>query len=94
MALRKYDDDDVARRMAADPELAREYQQVKADLEIAVAVRKLRENLGLTRRDFAQLVGKPVLLIAQIEEGTASASMEQLIDIAGKTNHELMIKYL
>ncbi|WP_158727598.1 helix-turn-helix domain-containing protein [Levilactobacillus enshiensis] len=92
--MRKYDEDEIERRMAVDPELAREYHQVKADLEIAMAVRRLRKRLGLSRRDFAQLVGQPVLLIAQIEEGTASATMAQLVDIASQTNHELTVKFV
>lgn len=42
-----------------DPEFAKEVSQNNINFEIAVQVRNLRSNLGLSQREFAKLIDKP-----------------------------------
>jgi len=93
MTLKRVDDY-IQGRQAASPEFAQAYDQAEIDLEIAVAVRQLRTNLGLSQRVFAELVGKPQSTIARIEAGAVTASNKTLADIAQKTHKQLRIQFV
>lgn len=56
-------------------------------------VRELRENMGMSQRDFASLVGKPQSTIARIENGSMNASTKLLSEIAQATNQRLTIQF-
>ncbi|MCT3039400.1 XRE family transcriptional regulator [Leuconostoc mesenteroides] len=68
-------------------------QNQNINLEVAVKVRDLRENMGLSQREFASLIGKPQSTIARIENGSMNASTKILSEIAQATNQRLTIQF-
>lgn len=49
----------VAERSKNNSEFAQIIEQENINLEVAVKVHDLRENMGMSQREFACLVGKP-----------------------------------
>ncbi|MBT1145082.1 helix-turn-helix transcriptional regulator [Lactiplantibacillus argentoratensis] len=68
-------------------------EQENINLEVAVKVRDLRENMGMSQRAFANLIGKPQSTIARIENGSMNASTKVLSEIAQATNQRLTIQF-
>lgn len=70
----------------------RELQMDNSD--IAKLIKKLREELQLSQRQFAKLVGKPHSTIARIENGNMSPTVSLLQDIASSIGKELRITFI
>ncbi len=83
----------VAKRSKNNPEFAPIVEQENINLEVSVKVRDLRENMGLSQREFANLIGKPQSTIARIENGSMNASTKILSEIAKATNQRLTIQF-
>ena len=83
----------VAECSINNPEFAQIVEQENIKLEVAVKVRDLRENMGLSQREFASLIGKPQSTIARIENGSMNASTKILSEIAQATNQRLTIQF-
>ncbi|WP_281166141.1 helix-turn-helix domain-containing protein [Liquorilactobacillus sicerae] len=86
-------DEYVAERSKDNPGFAKLVEQENINLEVAVKVRDLRENMGMSQREFAALVGKPQSTIARIENGSMNASTKVLSEIAQATNQRLTIQF-
>ncbi|WP_010580662.1 helix-turn-helix domain-containing protein [Liquorilactobacillus vini] len=86
-------DEYVAERSKDNPDFAKLVEQENINLEVAVKVRDLRENMGMSQREFATLVGKPQSTIARIENGSMNASTKVLSEIAQATNQRLTIQF-
>ena len=71
----------------------RPVEQENINLEIAMKVHDLRENMGLSQREFANLIGKPQSTIARIENGSMNASTKTLSEIAHTTSQRLTIQF-
>lgn len=78
-------DEYVAERSKNNPDFANLVEQENINLEVAVKVRDLRENMGMSQREFASLIGKPQSTIARIENGSMNASTKVLSEIAQAT---------
>lgn len=52
-------DEYVTERSKNNPDFAKLVEQENIKLEVAVKVRDLRENMGMSQRAFASLIGKP-----------------------------------
>jgi len=83
----------VTERSTKHPAFARLVEQENINLEVAVKVRELRENLNMSQREFAKLIGKPQSTIARIENGSTNASTKILAEIAQATNQRLTIQF-
>lgn len=83
----------VAERSKNNPDFANLVEQENINLEVAVKVRNLRENMGMSQRAFASLIGKPQSTIARIENGSMNASTKVLSEIAQATNQRLTIQF-
>ena len=83
----------VAKRSKNSPEFAQIVEQENINLEVAVKVRDLRENMGLSQHEFANLIGKPQSTIALIENGSMNASTKILSEIAKATNQRLILQF-
>ena len=83
----------VAERSKKNPEFAQMVEQENINLEVAVKVRDLRANMGLSQREFANLIGKPQSTIARIENGSMNTSTKILSEIAQATNQRLTIQF-
>ena len=77
-----------------NPDFAKLVEQENINLEVAVKVRDLRENMGMSQRAFASLIGKPQSTIARIENGSMNASTRVLSEIAQATNQRLTIQFM
>ncbi|KRL02199.1 MULTISPECIES: helix-turn-helix domain-containing protein [Lactobacillaceae] len=86
-------DEYVAERSKNNPDFAKIVEQENINLEVAVKVRDLRENMGMSQREFANLIGKPQSTIARIENGSMNASTKVLSEIAQATNQRLTIQF-
>lgn len=86
-------DEYVAERSKYNPDFAKLVEQENINLEVAVKVRDLRENMGMSQREFASLIGKPQSTIARIENGSMNASTKVLSEIAQATNQRLTIQF-
>lgn len=86
-------DEYAAKCSRKDPEFAQAVQQDNINLEVAVKVRDLRDKLGLTQREFANLVHKPQSTIARIENGSMNTSTKLLSEIAQATNQKITIEF-
>ncbi|GAW99616.1 helix-turn-helix domain-containing protein [Secundilactobacillus mixtipabuli] len=86
-------DEYVAERSKNNPEFAKLVEEENINLEVAIKVRELREDMGMSQRDFASLIGKPQSTIARIENGSMNASTKLLSEIAQATNQRLTIQF-
>ncbi|MFT8900888.1 helix-turn-helix domain-containing protein [Liquorilactobacillus nagelii] len=86
-------DEYVAERSKNNPDFAKLVEQENINLEVAVKVRALRESMGMSQREFADLIGKPQSTIARIENGSMNASTKILSEIAQATNQRLTIQF-
>ncbi|MFT9412499.1 helix-turn-helix domain-containing protein [Liquorilactobacillus hordei] len=86
-------DEYVAERSKNNPDFAKIVEQENINLEVAVKVRDLRENMGMSQRAFASLIGKPQSTIARIENGSMNVSTKVLSEIAQATNQRLTIQF-
>ncbi|MDV7720259.1 helix-turn-helix domain-containing protein [Pediococcus ethanolidurans] len=86
-------DEYVAKRSKNNPDFAKLVEQENINLEVAIKVRDLRENMGMSQREFASLIGKPQSTIARIENGSMNASTKVLSEIAQATNQRLTIQF-
>ena len=86
-------DEYVAERSKNNPDFANLVEQENINLEVAVKVRDLRENIGMSQREFASLIGKPQSTIARIENGSMNASTKVLSEIAQATKQRLTIQF-
>lgn len=69
-------------------------QQGVDNPEVAVAMRALRQETGLSQHRFAKLVGKPQSTIIRIEAGTMNVSIKVLHDIATAAGKSLSVKFV
>ena len=86
-------DEYVTERSKNNPDFAKLVEQENINLEVAFKVRDLRENMGMSQRAFASLIGKPQSTIARIENGSMNASTKVLSEIAQATNQRLTIQF-
>ncbi|MCI1552985.1 MAG: helix-turn-helix transcriptional regulator [Levilactobacillus sp.] len=86
-------DEYIAQQSAKSAEFAAQANQTAINLEVAVAVRKLREEKQLTQREFGKLVGKPQSTIARIEEGQMNVSVKVLSEIAAAVNKKVILQF-
>lgn len=86
-------DDYIEKRSAKGADFAKQVEQEDINLEVAVKVRSLRGDMGLTQREFAELIHKPQSTVARIENGNMNASTKMLADIAKATHQRLTIRF-
>lgn len=73
------------------PELKKEYEQVSLNLDAAVLVKDMREDLGMTQKEFAQYVNKPQSTIGRIEAGSMNVSIGLLNEIANNAHRQVKL---
>lgn len=81
-------DDKIKEEAQKDPHFMEWFEEESNKLNIAVTMTDLREETGLTQREFAEKVGKKQSVIARIETGSMTPSFKLINEIAvalGKT---------
>ena len=86
-------DEYIAKRSRQSAGFAKAYEKENQQLQVAVEVRNLRDKLGMSQREFAELVGKPQSTIARIESGKMNVSINVLNEIADATNQRLTVRF-
>ncbi|MBG9985190.1 helix-turn-helix transcriptional regulator [Aerococcaceae bacterium DSM 111022] len=76
-----------------DAEFKAEFYKESFKLDIAKAVRELREEQNLSRQNFADKVGISKSKITCIENAQTEPKLETLYDIAEMTGKRLTISY-
>lgn len=74
--------DFIKKDIEKNPKLKEEYDQVGLNLDAAVLVKDMREDLDMTQAEFAKYVGKPQSTIGRIEAGSMNVSIGLLNEIA------------
>ena len=77
--------DDVKRELLKNPEIKREYDELKSLYEIKGQLIELRNQLGISQKELAELVGTKQSAISRLESGSYNPSIEFL----GKVAHAL-----
>ena len=86
-------DDLIAEECARSEEFAAAFAQESEKLEIAVAMVRLRDELGLSQKQLAEKSGKPQSTIARIENGTLNPSVGLLAEIAASVGKTLDVQF-
>lgn len=87
--------DDYADRLrATDSNFDRDLARQELSLKVGLAVRSLREEMGLSRVKFAKRVGHPVKAIAKIESGFEPVNLRLVRDIAMATGKIVDFKFV
>lgn len=84
----------ISRRRAKDKAFNEAFIAESERLEIALALRTLRENEGLTQRQLAEKVDKPQSTIARIENGNMNVTFKTMNDIAKAFNKVIEVKFV
>ncbi len=74
-----------------NPELKEQYEQVDLNLDASILVREMREDLGMTQKEFAKFVGKPQSTIGRIEAGSMNVSIGLINEIANAAHREVKL---
>lgn len=77
--------------IAKHPKLAKEYEQQSLNLDAAVMIRDMRDDLGMTQKEFAQYVHKPQSTIGRIEAGSMNVTVGLLSEIANAAHRQIKL---
>ena len=72
----------VKEQIKRDPRFARELEEARAQVRLAVMIVRLREKRGWTQRDLARMTGIKQPQIARIEKGGQLPTIETLWRLA------------
>lgn len=83
----------LKRRRDKDPELQRLYEEEKVNYQVALLIRKVREDLGLTQGELAKRIGTTQSVISRLEDADYEGhSLSILQRIASALNRRIVIK--
>ncbi|EEJ70955.1 helix-turn-helix domain-containing protein [Lactobacillus ultunensis] len=85
MNKKSFIDKYIDKRIKENPKLAKGFEQQDLNLNAAVMVRDMRDDLGMTQKEFAKYVGKPQSTISRIESGSMNVTVGLLNEIATAT---------
>ena len=86
--------DSVRDEILADPELRAEYDALSPEFELARAVITLREEIGLTQREFAAKIGMKQSQLARIESGKQTPKFKTLAKLAAAAGYEVEVNLI
>ena len=72
----------VKEQTKKDPKLAKDLEEARIQVRLAVMIARLREKRGLSQRDLAQKTGFKQPQIARIESGDYLPTLETLLKLA------------
>lgn len=86
-------EDFAKEQCAKSKEFAEAYAADKERLNIAVALTQLRDDMGLTQQQLADISGKPQSTIARIEKATTNPTVGLLAEIAASVGRKLEVRF-
>lgn len=81
----------IQKNIKKNPKLAKEYQRESLNLDAAVILRDMRDDLEMSQKEFANYVGKPQSTIARIESESMNVSVGLLSDIAEAAHRQIKL---
>lgn len=85
--------DDLKQRLK-NPEFAKAYEEVDAEVRLAIAVAEARERAGMTQAELAKKLHTKQSNISRLERGTHNLTMVTLRKIAKALHTRLEIQLL
>lgn len=85
---------DVRDSILSNPEVRAEYDALKAEFEFARAVLEIRESLGLTQRQFADLTGIKQAQLARLESGKQMPRIDTLANLAQRLGLSVEVRFV
>jgi transcriptional regulator with XRE-family HTH domain len=85
---------DVRDSILSNPEVKAEYDALKAEFEFARAVLAMRESLGLTQRQFANLTGIKQAQLARLESGKQMPRIDTLANLAQRLGLAVEVRFV
>lgn len=83
----------LRRRREKDPELQKYYEEEKINLSVALAIRKAREEAGLTQEELAKKIGTTQSVISRLEDADYEGhTLSMLHRIAEVLNRRVIVK--
>jgi len=82
----------LKKKMLADPEVRKAYEELAPEYLIARELIKARARAGLTQSDVAKRMGTTQSVIARMESGSALPSMNSLVRYAKVTGSRAVVK--
>ncbi|QYN53445.1 helix-turn-helix domain-containing protein [Lactobacillus panisapium] len=84
-------DNYIEKRIEQNPKLAKGFAQEDFNLNAGVIVRKMRDDLNMTQKEFASYVGKSQATISRIESGSMNVSVGLLSEIANAAHRKIKL---
>jgi transcriptional regulator with XRE-family HTH domain len=85
---------DIRDSILSNPEVRAEYDALKAEFEFARAVLEMRESLGLTQRQFADLTGIKQAQLARLESGKQMPRIDTLANLAERLGLSVEVRFV
>jgi transcriptional regulator with XRE-family HTH domain len=85
---------DVRDSILSNPEVRAEYDALKSEFEFARAVLEMRETLGLTQRQFADLTGIKQAQLARLESGKQMPRIDTLANLAQRLGLAVEVRFV
>ena len=86
-------EDFAAEQCEKSKEFAEAYAADGEKLDIAVALTRLRDEMGLTQQQLADISGKPQSTIARIEKASTNPTIGLLAEIAASVGRTLEVRF-
>ncbi|HJE87403.1 helix-turn-helix domain-containing protein [Levilactobacillus brevis] len=80
-------------RSQQDPEFASDYKQAKLNQQLGYAVWQLRNDMGLSVKDFAVKIGQTEQEVSAMEDGSKELTVKELAQIAEKTQRKINFQF-
>jgi len=85
--------DDVKKLLLQDPELQREYDELKVLYDIKREIIRLRIEQGISQKELAERINTKQSAISRLESGDYNPSLEFLSNVATALGKELHISF-
>lgn len=85
--------EDVKRQLLQNPELKREYDDLKVLYDIKREIIRLRIEQGLSQKELAEKINTKQSAISRLESGDYNPSLEFLSKVASALGKELHISF-
>ena len=83
--------DEILKEKRKDPEYQAELEKLRPEFEMLELMKQIRDEMGLSQRELAELMNKPQSTIARIETGSQSPNLRTLFDLVKATGRGLQI---
>ena len=83
--------DDILKEKRNNPEYQAELEKLRPEFEMLELMKQIRDEMGLSQRELAELMDKPQSTIARIETGSQLPNLQTLFDLVKATGRELTI---